>query len=112
VPELGCPEFVPSATAAIIAGRSRAAFARHFVAAGLVDWHVERGAKLVRLASLETATGRPITCRDFCLAERERDRAREYQKTYNTINHAAVAGTDLPALSRQESPSSDRAAAA
>jgi hypothetical protein len=68
--------------------------------------------KRIPIAALEEFLGRGITIDDWAATERALIRPRALQRTRNLNRHASVAGTDLPALSRQESPSSVRPAAA
>jgi hypothetical protein len=88
MPEYGVPIQIPSATAAAIAGVPPARFRRQYVKTGLVNSVEARGSLLVDTASLEDATGKPISCRSYCLAERQRDVARDYQREYRD-RHAA-----------------------
>lgn len=80
--ERGVPEYVPSATAAAIAGVPPERFRRQYIEGLLVEVLLARGQLLVDVASLEAAIGRPITCQMLCLAERDRDLRREYQRRY------------------------------
>jgi hypothetical protein len=89
MPETGVPTYLPSATAAAIAGVSPTHFRSRFVEPGLVEIVLSVGRVLVSTASLEAAIGKPITCQAYCLAERQRDGARDYQRRYRRSHREA-----------------------
>ncbi len=91
MPEYGVPDRIPSATAAAIAGIPPERFRRQFIVTGLVDSVVAGAVLMVDTRSLEATTGKPISCQDYCIAERQRDAARDYQRQYRDRHAAASA---------------------
>jgi hypothetical protein len=90
MPELGVPDRVPSATAALIAGVPAARFRAQYVETGLVAAFQSRGRVMVDTASLEHIIGREISCQMYCRAERQRDGARDYQRHYRDASHVGA----------------------
>lgn len=83
MPDTSLPETISAALGAKLAGKSRAAFKRRYIEAGLVE--IERtlgGRVVVALPSLEAILGRRITAAEFRAAERELAPARQYQTEY------------------------------
>jgi hypothetical protein len=72
------PPTLPLATASRIAGLSPATFRTRLVETGTVRMD---GGRVV-LASLAAHLGRTITAADYLQADRARDRARGYQRSY------------------------------
>lgn len=99
--EQGIPPAVPAATAAILTGVSYETFRARFIETELVATSPTPGRIMVDVASLERATGKEITCVDLCMAERERDRRRGYQRNYRAAYEPAppAVGQERPTKS-------------
>ena len=94
--EEGVPQTLPCATAALILGVSPQTFRSRYVQTGLVDVALvcSRGI-LITVTSLERAFGREITAKTYLIAERMRDKSRDYQRRFRdretpALDHAAI----------------------